>query len=74
MSDVYYIEVEEVIRETDAALLVLLGETEHAVRAVEDADEVWIPKKAIDEESEVKGAGDCGTLVVGSWLEKARDW
>ena len=74
MSGEYYIEVDEVLRENANSILIKLADTEHAVRAAEDTDEVWIPKSQIQEESEVHGKGDVGTLVVSDWLEKERGW
>jgi len=51
------IEVDDVIVETDKAILCLVGKKE-----------VWIPKSQIDDSSDVQGKGECGTLVIPEWL------
>jgi hypothetical protein len=54
------------IRETEAALLVEAPEFDHAE---------WIPKGQIDqEESEVMGEDDEGTLVVSEWFAEKKGW
>lgn len=73
----YYIEVEEVIRDSDKAILVRVSEDEKTVIAAEDCDrtrEVWIPKSQIHEDSEVSEVGDVGTLVVNEWFAEERGW
>jgi len=45
------------VKDTGKALLVLL-----------DGEEVWIPHSQIDEDSEVYGEGDEGTLVITEWF------
>lgn len=52
----------EVLRETDAALLVLGPE----------GDEVWVPRSQIDDSSEVSEPGDSGVLVIPRWLAEAK--
>ena len=55
-----------IVRETDAALLVMLDE-KHEHR------EVWIPKSQIKDESAVKGGDDTGTLVITQWIAEQKD-
>ena len=45
------------IRETDKAILVLVG-----------SEELWIPKSQIDDDSEVWKEGDAGELVISNWI------
>lgn len=45
------------IKETDKAILVVIG-----------TREVWIPKSQIHDDSEVKEPDDEGTLVVSDWF------
>ena len=55
----------EAIRETDAAVLVM----------VEDLDEeVWIPKSQIHDDSEVWEDGHVGEVVVSEWLAGKQGW
>lgn len=56
-----YEELDEVkaIGETDMAILCLIG-----------ADEYWIPKSVIGEDSEVQGEGDTGILSVKEWFAR----
>ncbi len=63
--DKVYIDVDEVLKETDRAILCRLV----------DRSEVWIPKSQIDDESEVNHETDSGTLVISQWLadEKGLD-
>lgn len=53
------------LRESDAAIL---------VRREEDGDEMWLAKSVLDEESEVKKAGDHGVLVVEPWAAELVGW
>lgn len=46
-----------VVHETAAALLCLIDGVKH-----------WIPKKCIDEDSDVYKMGTDGTLIVSMWL------
>jgi hypothetical protein len=48
---------EPVIRESETAILVAI-----------DREEVWIPKSQIHDESEIKGDGQTGTLIVNWWF------
>lgn len=54
----FEVEVEEVLKETDKALLVKL----------ETGDEMWIPKSQIHDNSEVWKSGHVGKLVIPEWL------
>ena len=45
-----------------------LKETEKAVLCFIDEEEIWVPKSVIDEESEVQGENDDGTLVIQKWF------
>ena len=53
------VEIEDVqaIRETEKALLCQIK-----------GEEIWVPRSQIREESDVKDAGDDGTLVVSNWF------
>ncbi len=53
----YRIDHVKVVRESGAALLVLI-----------DGQQVWIPKSQVLDESEVWGDGDQGQLVIPEWL------
>jgi len=76
----FFIEVEEVLKETDKAILVKVAESETIVlqqleQASEtglDFDEVWIPKSQIHEDSEVNEMGDVGNLVITRWLAEQK--
>jgi hypothetical protein len=60
------VEVEEVTRETDKAILVVV-----------DGDEEWIPKSVIDDDSEVhsmKSGRDGGTMLVAEWFARSKGW
>ena len=46
-----------VVRETAKALLVRLA----------DGEERWVPQSQIDDDSEVYGDGDEGTLIISEW-------
>lgn len=73
----YYVDVDEVIRESDKSILVRVSEDEKAVIAAEDCArtrEVWIPKSQIQEDSDVNEVGDSGTLIVSEWLAEERGW
>jgi hypothetical protein len=53
----------EVISETDEAILVYMADEDP------DFDEPhWIPRKCMDDASELKNVGDKGTLVVFRWF------
>lgn len=52
----------ECTRETAAAILCAIDGRQH-----------WIPKSQIDEESEVNGEGDEGTLVISRWLAEQKE-
>lgn len=58
-------EVEDVIgiRDGDKALLCEI-----------DGDEEWIPYSQIDEESDVQGAADEGSLIITWWLAEKKGW
>ena len=57
-----------VVRETDKALLVVIGDADDP-----EADEVWIPKSQIDASSEIQKKGDEGTLTISHWLATEKD-
>jgi hypothetical protein len=48
------------------------GETAAALLCVVGGDEHWIPKSQLAPESDVQAEDDEGTLVVTSWLAKAK--
>ena len=50
----------------------VLKETEKAIFVDIDGEEFWIPKSAIDEESDVKVEGDEGTLIIKRHLARAK--
>lgn len=60
-TDLVEIEVDEVKRERDLSLIVVV-----------DGEEVVIPKSLIGETSEVREAGDSGMLVIPKWLAEDR--
>lgn len=70
----YYIDVEEVIRESDKSILVRVETSEADVIQAQGSREVWIPKSQIQEDSEVTEVGDSGTLIVSQWLAEERGW
>lgn len=47
-----------------------IAETSAAVLCVIDGEEHWIPQSQIDDDSEVSGKGDYGTLVITEWIAK----
>lgn len=50
-------------------------ETEKAVLVIfPGAKEVWVPQKAIHDDSEVWKKGQLGKLVVCAWFARARGW
>jgi hypothetical protein len=53
-------------RETDKAILVLIPEI--------DDENHWIPKSAIDDDSEVYQMGTSGALIIQRWLALANEW
>lgn len=64
MTETARIENVETLRESDKALLVAV-----------DGEEVWIPKSAIHDDSEVYGMlpfGESGTLVIPRWLAEEK--
>jgi hypothetical protein len=54
-----YTEIEDVLctRETDKAILCVIGE-----------NETWVPKSQIGKDSQVKHEDDEGTLLVSEWF------
>jgi hypothetical protein len=55
----------EIIRETDLAVLVVLEDT---------ANELWVPKSVIHDDSEIwKMADGVGMLVVEAWWANKQD-
>lgn len=49
-------------------------DTENAILCVTPkGEEVWVPKKCVDDSSEVQDVGDEGTLVVPTWFAKKTD-
>jgi hypothetical protein len=66
MAEPVSIEVEEVNRETDKA-----------IRVVINGDEEWIPKAVIDDDSEVyslKSGRDGGTMLVAEGFARSKGW
>lgn len=55
------IEVEDVDAETEAAILVDLGD-----------EDMWIPKSQISPDSDVQKKGDEGTLLITEWIAKEK--
>jgi hypothetical protein len=45
-------------------------EVDKAILCIIENDEIWIPKSQIDDESEVQGKGDMGTLTITKWIAK----
>ena len=67
MSETVRIEDCEIIKATDKALLVRIG----------DEIEKWIPQSQIDDDSEVWKEGDKGDLVIKAWFaekEGLEEW
>lgn len=50
----------------------VLRETEAAILIEYENEEFWIPKSQIQEDSEVSGVGDVGTLSIPRWLAKEK--
>ena len=50
-----------------------VGETERAIK-VAVGDDVWIPKSALHDDSEVYQMNDFGRLVVLPWFAKTMGW
>lgn len=51
----------EVIRDTDKAILCLIG-----------GEEVWLPQGQIDDDSECWQQGDTGLLVISEWIARQK--
>ena len=52
-----------------------IAQTEKALLVnIPDLGEKWIPQSQIDEDSEVNGKGDEGTLIVKAWFAKREGW
>ena len=58
---VVYIDDVRCIRETDAAIQVVIEGAKH-----------WIPKSQIDDDSEVNEEGDEGQLVITEWIAEQK--
>jgi hypothetical protein len=69
----YAFEVEKVVRETDAALLVRVDGSDPALEDIGEY-EVWVPKSQILDDSEVWQKGDSGELQVTMWIAKQKGW
>ena len=65
MSDKHEFENAKCIRETDAALLIEVAEL---------GDQLWIPKSAVHDDSEVYQKDDDGKLIVLAWWARKQDW
>lgn len=66
MAEPVSIDVSEVKRETNKAILVVV-----------DGDDEWIPKSVIDDDSEVYSAEsgrDGGTMLVAEWFARSMGW
>ena len=37
-----------------------------------DGEDHWIPVSQLDDETQVSAAGDCGLLVISTWIAKQR--
>jgi prophage antirepressor-like protein/5-methylcytosine-specific restriction endonuclease McrA len=48
----------------------IVGETEKAIRCIVNGKSHWFPKKSIAEQSQIKGLGDTGDLLVEPWIAK----
>lgn len=53
----------KVTKETPKAILVEIG-----------SKEIWVPQKAVHDDSEIWKQGDKGKLVVCAWFARARGW
>lgn len=73
MSEYYCVMVDDVLRDSGSAILVVV-EAEDDVLAHEESDEIWIPSSQIVESSEVTEEGDSGELHVTMWLAEERGW
>jgi hypothetical protein len=62
------------IRETDAALLVLLMDISDDVDLKLANNELWIPKSQISDDSEVYGLDDEGQVLVTGWWARKQGW
>lgn len=62
--DSEFVEVEDVV---------VLRELEKSIIVDYCGEEVVIPKSQIDEDSEVQGEGDEGTLIIPRWLARERE-
>jgi hypothetical protein len=60
----------ECVRETPAALLVRFNGTDRGW----GAEEAWVPKSQVHDESEVYASGGEGRLVVTRWFAEQRGW
>jgi hypothetical protein len=66
MAEPVSIDVSEVKRETDKAILVVV-----------DGDDEWIPRSVINDDSEVysvESGRDGGILLVAEWFARSRGW
>ena len=71
----FTVEIEEVIRETDDAILVRIDCDEDDVLSAEDDEaEVWIPKSQLMDGSQHLEPGDSGEMNVAIWFAKKRGW
>lgn len=51
-----------------------IAETSKAILVEVEGDEIWIPKSAVDDDSEVYGKGHVGELIVADWLAEKEGW
>lgn len=45
----------------------VIGETKMALKFRYDGKTRWIPKSAVDDDSEVYAEGDRGTMIIAGW-------
>jgi hypothetical protein len=56
------IEVDEVLRITDSAMLIVIDNEEH-----------WIPLSQIDEDGPILGEGDSGEMRITKWIAEKKE-
>ena len=60
----------------DVGEVIVIAETAKAIKVerTDDDEQSWIPKSALDKESEVEGMGDRGILIIPRWLAEKIGW
>lgn len=49
-----------------------MRESSEAILCRIDGAEHWIPNSQVDEDSEVLGVGDIGTLIISDWIAEQK--